>query len=446
MEKEFNVVGARLPMIDAAAKVNGSAQFTDDLVFPGMLHGKILRSPFPHAKILHVDVSKALRLPGVKGVVTGDEIPDRQYGIVPKARDEYALAKGKVRYIGDEVAAVCAIDPEIAEEAVDLIKVDYEELPAVFDPREAIKEGAPIIHEGVANNTSFAIKKEFGDVKKAFAESALVSEDTFYSQPVNHAPLEPHAAVAQYDPIRGQMVLWSGTQIPFFLRRNLAATLQIPESKVRVIKPKVGGGFGQKIDMFAKDFCAAWFAIKTGRPVKFVYERDEVFIVTRQRHPMYLTVKTGMAKDGRILGQQFLSYADGGAYNRSCADHDGLILLFSHGSISCPQSLLRGIPCLHQQARWRSHARTWDSAGSFRGGASIGLDGGTAESRPCRNSRQEQHQSRGAASRGIRYPHLWICRERETGGGSHWLEGKARQATFRSRSGSRRGLVPQRSH
>ena len=159
MEKQFSVVGRRLPMVDAAAKVNGSAQFTDDLTFPGMLYGKILRSPLPHAKILNVDVSKALRLPGVKGAVTGAEIPDRQYGIVPKARDEYALAKGKVRYIGDEVAAVCAIDPEIAEEAVDLIEVDYEELPAVFDPRDAIKEGAPIIHEGVANNTSFAIRK-----------------------------------------------------------------------------------------------------------------------------------------------------------------------------------------------------------------------------------------------------------------------------------------------
>ncbi len=342
MEKQFNVVGHRLPMVDAAAKVNGSAQFTDDLVFPGMLHGKILRSPFPHAKILNVDVSKAMRLPGVKGVVTGAEIPDRQYGIVPKARDEYALAKGKVRYIGDEVAAVCAIDPEIAEEAVDLIEVEYEELPAVFDPRESIKDGAPIIHEGVANNTSFAIRKEFGDVEKAFSESALVSEDSFYSQAVNHAPMEPHAAVAQYDPVRGQLVLWSSTQIPFFLRRNVAATLQIPESKVRVIKPKVGGGFGQKIDMFAKDFCAAWFAMKLGKPVKFVYDRDEVFISTRQRHPMYLTVKTGMTKDGMILAQQFLSYADGGAYNSTAPTMMALSCFFLMVPYHVPNLLYEG--------------------------------------------------------------------------------------------------------
>ena len=315
MENEFNVVGQRLPTHDAAAKAKGTAQFTDDITFPGMLHGRILRSPFAHAKILHMDTSKAEKLPGVKGVVTGEDIPDRLYGIVPKARDEYALAKDKVRYIGDDVAAVCAIDPEIAEEAIELIKVDYEELPAVFDPFKSKKEGAPAIHEGVKNNTSFAIKKEFGDVNKAFAEADAIFEDTFFSQPVNHAPMEPHAAIAQYDPLKGEVTLWSSTQIPFFLRRNLSNTLQMPESKVRVIKPKVGGGFGQKIDMFAKDFCAAWFAIHLGKPVKFTYDREEVFISTRQRHPMYITVKTGMKKDGTILAQKFQSYADGGAYN-----------------------------------------------------------------------------------------------------------------------------------
>ncbi|MBW2208958.1 MAG: molybdopterin-dependent oxidoreductase, partial [Deltaproteobacteria bacterium] len=315
MEKKLNVVGQRLPMHDAAAKAKGTAQFTDDLTFPGMLHGKILRSPLAHAKILHIDTSKAEKLPGVKGVVTGQDIPDRLYGIVPKARDEYALAKGRVRYIGDEVAALCAVDPEIAEEAIELIKVDYEELPAVFDPLEAIKEGAPLVHDNTPNNISLSITKEFGNVDKAFAESDFVFEDSFYSQPVNHAPLEPHAAIAQYDPLKGEVTIWSSTQIPFFLRRNLSNTLQIPESKVRVIKPKVGGGFGQKIDMFAKDFCAAWFAMQLGKPVKFVYEREEVFIGTRQRHPMYLTVKTGVKKDGTILAQKFRVYADGGAYN-----------------------------------------------------------------------------------------------------------------------------------
>lgn len=302
-------------MLDAAAKAKGAAQYADDLVFPGMLHGRILRSPHPHARVLSIDTSGAEKLRGVKGVVTGSDIPDRMYGIVPKAKDEYALAKEKVRYIGDEVAAVCAVDLETAEEALELIKVDYEVLPSVFDPMEAIREGAPLVHDGVKNNTSFSIKKEFGDAEKGFAESDFVFEDTFYSQAVNHAPLEPHAAVARHDPLTGELTIWSSTQIPFFLRRNLSATLRVPESKVRVIKPKVGGGFGQKIDMFAKDFCACWFAMHTGRPVKFVYEREEVFMCTRQRHPMYITVKTGVKKDGTVLAQKFRAYADGGAYN-----------------------------------------------------------------------------------------------------------------------------------
>ncbi len=178
--------------------------------------GRCCEALLPHAKILHIDTSRAEKLPGVKGVVSGRDIPDRMYGIVPMAKDEHALAREKVRYIGDDVAAVCAIDPEIAEEALGLITVDYEELPAVFDPLEAAKEGAPVIHEGVKNNTSFFIKKEFGDVEKALAECDDVFEHSFYSQAVNHAPLEPHAALAQYDPLNGQLTVWSSTQIPFF--------------------------------------------------------------------------------------------------------------------------------------------------------------------------------------------------------------------------------------
>jgi 4-hydroxybenzoyl-CoA reductase alpha subunit len=342
MSGDFSVIGHRLPMVDAGPKVKGTARFTDDIVLPGMLHGRVLRSPVPHANIVRIDTSRAAALPGVKGVVTGADIPDRQYGIVPKASDEYALAKGKVRYIGDEVAAVCAVDPETAEAALELIEVEYEELPAVFDPREAAQEGAPVIHEGVPNNVSFSIRKEFGDVEAAFAQSDFISEDTFYSQPVNHAPLEPHAAVAEYDPIKGELVVWSSTQIPYFLRRNLSATLKIPESRVRVIKPKVGGGFGQKIDMFAKDFCAAWFAIQTGRPVKFVYDREEVFISTRQRHPMYITVKTGMKKDGTILAQQFSAYADGGAYNSTAPTMIALSCFFLMIPYHVPNLLYEG--------------------------------------------------------------------------------------------------------
>lgn len=310
----LEVVGKREPMLDAMEKATGRARFTDDLALPGMLHGKILRSPLAHAKVLNVDLSEALKVKGVRGAISGKDIPKKMYGIVPMAKDEYALAIDKVRYIGDDVAAVVATSIEAAEEAISKIRVDYQELPAVFDPLEAMKPGAPIIHDEVPNNVSATIRKEFGNVERAFSQSDSLFEDTFESQAVNHCPLEPQAALAMVDHY-GKVTLWSSTQIPFFLRRNLANTLDIPESLVRVIKPKVGGGFGQKIDLYAKDFCAAFFAMKMKRPVKFVYEREEVFISTRQRHPMQIQLKTGMKKDGTILGQQFKAIADGGAYN-----------------------------------------------------------------------------------------------------------------------------------
>jgi len=311
---KLDVVGKRKPMLDAMDKATGRARFTDDLAAPEMLHGKILRSPLAHAKVLRVDLSEAEKVSGVKGAISGRDIPKKKYGIVPMARDEYALAIDKVRYIGDEVAAVVATSLDAAEEALSKIRVDYEELPAVFDPLEAMKPGAPLIHEEVPNNVSATIRKEFGNVEKAFGESDLLFEDTFETQAVNHCPLEPQAALAMVDH-SGKVTLWASTQIPFFLRRNLANTLDIPESKVRVIKPKVGGGFGQKIDLYAKDFCAAFFAMKTKRPVKFVYEREEVFTSTRQRHPMHIQLKTGMKKDGTLMAQQFKVVADGGAYN-----------------------------------------------------------------------------------------------------------------------------------
>jgi 4-hydroxybenzoyl-CoA reductase subunit alpha len=288
---KFDVVGKREPMLDAFDKATGRARFTDDLTLPEMLFGKILRSPYAHAKILHVDLSKAEKVPGAKGAISGRDIPKKKYGIVPMAKDEYALAIDKVRYIGDEVAAVVATSLDAAEEAISKIQVDYEELPAVYDPIEAMKPGAPVIHSEVPNNVSASLRKEFGNVVKAFRESDAIFEDTFETQPVNHCPLEPQAALATVDH-SGKVTLWSSTQIPFFLRRNLATTLDIPESKVRVIKPKVGGGFGQKIDLYAKDFCAAFFAMKTKKPVKFVYEREEVFTSTRQRHPMHIQLKT----------------------------------------------------------------------------------------------------------------------------------------------------------
>ncbi len=320
----FSVIGKRLPDIDGPQKVTGQAQFTADIVLPGMLHGKILRSPYPHARIVSIDTSKAGSLPGVKCVITGKDTPGILFGCITRAYDQYPLAIGKVRHVGEAVAAVAAIDEDTAEEALELVHVEYEELPAVVDPEEGMKDGAPQIHDkssspeihDAQHNISRYAKWEFGDVDKGFAEADHIREDRFTTPGQNHAPMEPHAAVASADST-GNITVWSSTQIPFFLRYNLAKTLAIPESKVRVIKPFVGGGFGGKVDMYAKDFCAALLSLKTGRPVKIVYTRKEVFIATGQSFPKILNVRTGVKKDGTITAQELKVIYDNGAYNSS---------------------------------------------------------------------------------------------------------------------------------
>jgi len=311
---ELAVVGKRVARVDAAPKVLGQAQFVEDISLPNMLHGKILRSPLPHARILHIDTSRARALPGVKAIITGDDIPKVKYGCVPMAADEYALAVGKVRHVGEAVAAVAAVDEETALEALELIRVEYEPLPAVFDPLQAMQPGAPVIHEEVPDNVSAKLVKAFGDVQAGFREADHIREDTFRTAPNNHAPLEPHGAVSLWHP-NGTVTTWTTTQIPFFLRRNLAKTLGLSEDKVRVIKTAVGGGFGGKIDLFAHNFASAYLSKLTGRPVKIILSREEVFLSTRQRHPMILTVRTGAKRDGTLTAQEMKLIADGGAYN-----------------------------------------------------------------------------------------------------------------------------------
>ena len=314
MMKEHSIIGKSVPRTDAWDKVVGKAVYTDDLKFPNMLYGKVLRSPHAHAKILNINTEKAKRLPGVKGVITGQDILPVKYGIVPFAQDEYALAIDKVRYVGDDVAAVVAVDEDTAQAALELIEVEYEPLPAVFDVEEAMKPGAPVIHEGVVNNTSTAFRKEFGSIEEGFKQAYHIREDVFKTNGQYHAPLEPHAAIARYEP-NGKLTLWSSTQIPFFLRKNLSNTLGVDESMIRIIKPAVGGGFGVKLDMFSKDFCAAFFSMKTGRPVKMVFDREESLSCVRGRHPSTIKIRTGVSKEGLITAQFIDLALDGGAYN-----------------------------------------------------------------------------------------------------------------------------------
>ena len=310
---EFSILGKPTPRVDGIPKVTGKAEYAADLAVAGMLFGEVLRSPYPHAKILSIDTSRAERLPGVRGVITGKDFNGFRHGFMPHTRDESPLAPDKVRFIGDEVAAVAAIDPDIAQEALELIKVEYEILSAVFDPEEALKEGAPTIHDHVQRNLSAEMHMNFGDVEVAFAQADHIREDRFFSQSVLHGFLEPHACIARWEE-PGKITFWGSKQSPYFAYRNLASAFKLPLSNVRVIQPVVGGGFGGKNDTFALDYAAVMLSKKTGHPVKFVYDMEDVLKAGRRRHPMIIYIKTGVKKDGTLLATECKVIADGGAY------------------------------------------------------------------------------------------------------------------------------------
>jgi 4-hydroxybenzoyl-CoA reductase subunit alpha len=326
--QEYSIIGKDMPRLDATVKVTGEAKFTDDIILSRMLYGKILRSPYPHARILNIDTSKAEKLLGVKAVITGKDTLGIKFSILvtPEIRaDQDALAMDKVRYIGDEVAVVAAIDEDIAEEALDLIEVEYEKLPALFDPIEAMKPGAPKIHD-VENNLGSKIFWDFGDIEKGFKEADYIREDDFITNTVTHCPMEPHTALANFDQ-SGKVTIWTPTQTPFNTHLKLAMVLGMPVNQVRVIVPFVGGGFGGKSELLETEICSALLSKKTGRPVRISYTRSEVFISTRQRHPMTLHIKTGVKKDGTLVAKYCKNIADTGAYNST-----GPVALFLSGA------------------------------------------------------------------------------------------------------------------
>jgi len=322
---EYSVIGKRIPRIDAPLKATGEAKYTADLSLPGMLYGKSLKSPYPHARILKLDTSKAERLPGVKAVITGWDTKGKKYGFFRSTMDQTYLPLDKVRFIGEEVAAVAAIDEDIAEEALELIEVEYEELPAVFDPLEAMQPEAPKVHEGVENNICCRRLFNFGDVEKGFQEADHIREDRFTFEAVIHASLEPHASLATCDST-GKITLWTTTQIPFLLRRDLSRLLDIPLSKIRIIKPFIGGGFGGKAGLCGNNLCAVLLAMKSGRPVKMVYSREEEFVCTWRKIPMIIDLKTGVKRDGRLVAQYSRCIHDGGAYSGT-----GILTLYNTG-------------------------------------------------------------------------------------------------------------------
>jgi 4-hydroxybenzoyl-CoA reductase subunit alpha len=315
--RDLAVVGHGVTRADAPDKVSGRAVYTSDIRLPGMVFGKILTSPIPHGRILGIDTSRARELPGVLDVITGADVPDVAYGVSPARHDEYVLAKDRVRYVGDEVAAVVALDEETAERALRLIRVEYEELPAVFDAEEALKEGAPLIHPEnprFARNINTHVEWHFGDVEAGFAEADHIRRERFVGNRTFQAPIEPHASLARWERHGDRLTLWSATQTPHYLQRMISLTLGIPMGKIRVIKPSVGGGFGVKAETTPLDFCAVLFAKRLGLPVMMRYDRREMFYHFRGRHKQYMDLKVGVKKDGTITAVESRILLDGGAY------------------------------------------------------------------------------------------------------------------------------------
>ncbi len=365
--QQYSVVGKSIPRVDGSLKATGEAKFTVDIALPGMLHGKILRSPYPHAKILSIDTSKAEALPGVKAVITGKDTGEVRFSFIDTPRypaDQCPLAIDKVRFIGEEVAAVAAVSEDIAEEALSLIKVEYEQLPAVFDPEEAMKDGAPRIHDRIVpttttawedfgvtrearpydavNNISNQVSITVGDAEQGFKESDHIRQDRFAIPATSHIALEPHGALASFDS-SGKLNVWLSHMGYEHKRFWLAKTLGIPISKVRVNKTYVGGAFGGKISLFPYEFLAAFLSKKTGRPVKIILSRSEVLSTCHTSRRFIVDVKTGVKKDGTIMAQHIKIIDDVGAYRSSSPTALYLAHVFRHAIYNIPNVRHEGV-------------------------------------------------------------------------------------------------------
>jgi len=308
------VVGKRLPKLDAPQKVAGQTVYADDMRLPGLLVGAILRSPHPHARIREIDVEEAQRLPGVRAVIHAGNVEQRPYGY---GHDNVPLKGEKVRFIGDEVAAVAAVDEETAKQALELIRVDYEVLPPVFDPFEALEDGAPVIHdelEGIDGNVSMRWDFEDGEVDEAAARAAVIVEGRYSAPQAAPAPIETHVVIASFAP-DGHLTVWSPVHMVFMYRKELADCLGLDWRRITVIQPPVGGSFGGKIDIDPHDFIAVLLARAAGRPVRLAMSREEEFIGLRTRQPMHFRLRTGADAEGNLLFRDAEVVSDNGAYN-----------------------------------------------------------------------------------------------------------------------------------
>ena len=366
--KNLQVVNASLPKVDGVSLVTGSARYVDDFTMPGMLYAKILTSPHPHARIASINTERAKALPGVRAVLTYKDLKPIRH---TKAGQSYpepspydrVILDNKLRFIGDRVAVVAAETLRIAEGALQLIEVEYEVLPAVLDLEEAMKPGAPIIHDekdasgiyDASRNLAACKAVGYGDVEQGFREADLIVENTYRTQRQKHCALETHGSVAYLDE-QGRLVVITSTQVPFHTRRQLAYMLEMPMSQIRVIKPRIGGGFGNKQGTFMEDLVSV-LALRTRRPVKLIFDRAEEFHQGYMRHPAIVRLKTGVKKDGAIVAQKMDVLADTGAYG----DH----------ALSLPTSAGRKIlpiyPAAHVQFECHTVYTNLPVCGAFRG-------------------------------------------------------------------------------
>jgi len=309
--KDYRVVGKPVERKDARVKATGSARYAADLVAPGMLHGKILRSPVAHAKILNIDAARARSLPGVMAVITGRDFPGIPFGTRPDIRDQLPMPITKVHHYGEGVAAVAAMDEDTAEAALDLIEVDYEELPVVLTAQDALAPGAPLVNEFKNSNVAYFSDFVFGDVEKGFKEAEHIREETFTSQRTTVGFIEPHACLAEIDST-GRVLLQGSKQSPYITWRHMCRALDIPLSKMRIVNPFVGGGFSGKHDPFDVDFASVKLAQVTGKPVKIVLNYDEVLAAYRQRNAMDARLRIGIKKNGAITALYADNILEGG--------------------------------------------------------------------------------------------------------------------------------------
>ena len=448
----YQVVGKPEPKVDAIKLAQGKPAFTADIELRGMLHAKVLHSPHAHARITRIDASRARALPGVAAVLTWQDIPRVVYSTagqsdpIPGPLDTFSL-DNKVRFVGDRVAFVAAETPEIAEQALRLIDVEYEILPPVLDPADAMQPAAPRIHDEPEyvnfadskpeKNLAAAIRIDIGDVEKGFAEADQIFEAEYAVPKVQQAHIEPHVAITYWDE-DDRLVIRTSTQVPFHVRRQLAPVLGLPVKRIRVIKPRIGGGFGGKQEVLMEDV-AAHLTIATGRPVMYEYSREEEFIASRSRHPMRIRMKTGVKRDGTMTANEMRVLSDTGAYGCHAVTVTG-----NTGSKS--MALVRGrwaIPevaqypflrryCLHQHAARWSISRLWRAAGILGGRAPYGKNCPRPRSGPARIPPEERHPSRRippiqhclerrprAASGDC--PHRRVGAMRPAGPGCHWL-------------------------